>query len=161
MTEQAQIKDIDAAYLVSKSFATSSTDSAIIELFTTLVPYALLWIAAVTLLNVGSWFFLIPVVVAALFFVRLFLLFHDCLHASLFPNRRANEICAYLLALLFFVPSRYWTEEHLAHHATAQNLDRRGRGDVMLLTVKEYLALSPVQQICVPRAAHHAGSLCR
>ncbi len=134
---------MDAAFNASKAFATSSNHSAIVELATTVVPYALLWCAAVFLLNADSWLFLLPVVVAALFFVRLFLLFHDCLHASLFPNRRANEVCAYLLALLFFVPSRYWTEEHLAHHATAQNLDRRGRGDVMLLTVKEYLALSP------------------
>ncbi len=142
-----ELDEIESAFAKSKPFATSSNRSAIIELATTLVPYALLWTCAVILLDMGSLFFLVPVVIGALFFIRIFLLFHDCLHANFFVDRRANEVCAYLLGLLFFVPSRYWTEEHLAHHATAQNLDRRGRGDVILLTVKEYLELSPMNRL--------------
>lgn len=142
MKSSAASVDIDAAYAATKPFATSSTMSALFELGVSLGTYASLWVVAVALLDAGSGLFVPVCVIAALFFMRLFLLFHDCLHASLFPQRRANQVCAFLLGLLFFVPAQYWTEEHLAHHATAQNLDRRGRGDVIMLTVAEYLALS-------------------
>jgi omega-6 fatty acid desaturase (delta-12 desaturase) len=39
-------------------------------------------------------------------------------------------------------PYDYWKRTHAAHHATAGNLDRRGLGDIVTLTVGEYLALS-------------------
>lgn len=139
--------DIDAAYQATLPFAKRSNRAAAFELATTLVPYAICWFLAYRLLESGSIFFLLPVVVLGLLLIRLFLLFHDCLHAALFPKRRHNQICAFLLGLLFFVPSRYWTEEHLMHHATAQNLDQRGRGDVYLMTVKEYMALSPLYKV--------------
>ena len=134
--------DVDAAFAATLPYARSSSRAAMVELVTTVVPYGLLWVLAFKLLDAGSLLFLLPVFCLGLLLIRLFLLFHDCLHAALFPQRRHNQICAFLLGLLFFVPSRYWTEEHLTHHATAQNLDRRGRGDVYLMTVKEYMALA-------------------
>ena len=38
-------------------------------------------------------------------------------------------------------PYGYWRRTHAVHHATTGNLDRRGMGDVSLLTVAEYRAL--------------------
>lgn len=147
MSSAAQNVDIAVAYDATRPFARSSNVKAYREIFVTLAIYASLWVVAVSLVENGSWLFVPVCVFAAVIFMRIFLLFHDCLHANLFETKRANQICAFLLGLLFFVPSRYWTEEHLAHHATSQNLDRRGRGDVVMLTVEEYLALSPFNRL--------------
>jgi omega-6 fatty acid desaturase (delta-12 desaturase) len=38
-------------------------------------------------------------------------------------------------------PYDYWRGTHGIHHATSGNLDRRGIGDIDILTVREYLAL--------------------
>jgi omega-6 fatty acid desaturase (delta-12 desaturase) len=39
-------------------------------------------------------------------------------------------------------PYGFWRDAHAVHHATSGNLDRRGTGDITMLTVREYLALS-------------------
>jgi omega-6 fatty acid desaturase (delta-12 desaturase) len=137
------VGDIREALAATIPYARSSNGKAAWEIVSTLIPYIALWYGAVTLLDAGNFWFLLPVIGIALLYIRFFLLFHDCLHANLFPEPRSNRIAAFLIGLIFNVPSRYWKEEHLMHHATAQNLDRRGRGDVLLLTVKEYRALKP------------------
>ena len=38
-------------------------------------------------------------------------------------------------------PFYQWKRDHSIHHATAGDLDRRGTGDVLTLTVSEYLAM--------------------
>ena len=45
-----------------------------------------------------------------------------------------------MLALIVFTPFARWQHEHIVHHATAGDLDRRGIGDVPTLTVAEYEA---------------------
>ena len=58
-----------------------------------------------------------------------------------FKDHRANEITGSLLGLLVLTPFYQWKRDHSIHHATAGDLDRRGTGDVLTLTVREYLAL--------------------
>jgi omega-6 fatty acid desaturase (delta-12 desaturase) len=80
------------------------------------------------------------VIPTAGFLVRVFVVFHDCVHGSLFPSRRANTWVGRVLGLLVLSPFRCWRREHVGHHATAGDLDRRGVGDVETLTVAEYQA---------------------
>jgi omega-6 fatty acid desaturase (delta-12 desaturase) len=77
-----------------------------------------------------------------LFLSRLFVLFHDLMHGSLFKSRRLDETLGTLLSLLIFMPAQHWQYEHNYHHASANNLSRRGYGDMPVLTVREYRALS-------------------
>lgn len=81
-------------------------------------------------------FFTVP---AAAF---LFVLQHDCGHGSLFPSRRASDRTGRALGALTFTPYDYWRRTRAVHHASAGDLDRRGIGDVLTLTVVEYRALS-------------------
>jgi omega-6 fatty acid desaturase (delta-12 desaturase) len=81
---------------------------------------------------------LVLAVPAAGFLVRTYILFHDCAHGSLLPGRRANLWFGSALALIFFTPFARWRHEHIGHHATAGDLDRRGVGDVPILTLAEY-----------------------
>ncbi len=80
---------------------------------------------------------------AAGFLVRVFAVFHDCAHGSLLPSRRANNLLGAALGLLVLSPFVRWRHDHAVHHATSGDLDRRGVGDVMTLTVSEYRARSP------------------
>ena len=57
------------------------------------------------------------VVPTAGFLVRVFVVFHDCVHGSLLPSKRANTWAGTVLGLLVLTPFRPWRLEHLGHHA--------------------------------------------
>ena len=77
---------------------------------------------------------------AAGFLVRTFIVFHDCAHGSFLGSKRANRWLGTALGLLLFTPFACWKHHHAVHHASAGDLDRRGVGDVLTLTVAEYEA---------------------
>jgi len=79
-------------------------------------------------------------IAAAGFLLRVFVMFHDCAHGSLLPSRRANAVLGTVLGLLVLSPFRRWRHDHAVHHATSGDLDRRGVGDIVTLTVAEYRA---------------------
>ena len=112
------------------------------QLLNTLVPYAALWATMVQLLRCGVpyWLILPLIVVAGGLLVRVFIFFHDCCHGSFFASRRANRIFGYVTGVLTFTPFEAWWQPHARHHATAGDLDRRGKGDIWTLTVEEYEA---------------------
>ena len=111
------------------------------ELAVTALPFAGLWLAMWASLGVGYWLTLLLAVPTAGFLVRLFMIQHDCGHGSFFRDRRHNDALGRVIAVLTLTPYAHWRLEHARHHATAGNLDRRGHGDVDLLTVAEYRAL--------------------
>jgi omega-6 fatty acid desaturase (delta-12 desaturase) len=77
-------------------------------------------------------------------YVRVFIIQHDCGHGSYFASRRANHWVGACLGLVTLFPFAYWKKTHAVHHGTSGNLDRRAFGDVRTLTVREYLAQSPL-----------------
>jgi omega-6 fatty acid desaturase (delta-12 desaturase) len=79
---------------------------------------------------------------AAGFLVRTFILFHDCSHGSLLPSKRANAYLGIFLGMFVLSPFRRWRHDHAVHHASSGDLERRGVGDVVTLTVAEYRARS-------------------
>jgi len=118
----------------------SSAARALWQLSNTLLPYGLLWylmVRSIQLEYATGWTLLLALIAAA-FLVRIFILFHDCVHGSLFPSRRANRIVGRLLGLLVLTPFHDWRCSHLRHHATHANLDARGHGDIWTMTLSEY-----------------------
>lgn len=115
---------------------------ALADIATSAVVYLALCVATYFMLSVSPWLGVVLVVPTAGFLVRVFVVFHDCVHGSLLPSRRANAWAGTILGLLVLSPFRRWRHDHIAHHATAGNLDRRGIGDVKTLTVAEYQACS-------------------
>ena len=111
------------------------------QLANSLLPYFALWYLMVRSLEISYWLTLALAFPAAGFMMRIFIIFHDCGHRSFFMSERANAIVGFFTGLLTFTAFYQWTHDHAVHHATAGNLDRRGVGDVKVLTVKEYLAL--------------------
>jgi acyl-lipid omega-6 desaturase (Delta-12 desaturase) len=121
-------------------FEKSTTKESVWQIINTVVPFISLWYLAYLSLSVSYWLALVPVVIAAGFLTRIFIIFHDCTHHSFFKSRRANRIIGTAMGVLTIFPFDQWGHEHSVHHATSGNLDKRGTGDIWTLTVDEYLA---------------------
>jgi omega-6 fatty acid desaturase (delta-12 desaturase) len=97
-------------------------------------------------LEISYWLTLVLSVFAAGFLVRIFIIFHDCGHGSFFRSKRMNTLVGIITGLFVFTPYHRWHRDHHIHHQTVGNLDKRGTGDVMTLTVEEYHNLSGWQR---------------
>jgi acyl-lipid omega-6 desaturase (Delta-12 desaturase) len=142
MTQASQAKGRSAAEWVHElaKYRSPSTRRSVIELAITLLPFALLWALAWAAMSVS---YLLAFGIAALnglFLVRIFIIQHDCGHASYFTNRRVQDWVGRCLGVLTLTPYDVWRRTHAIHHASHGNLDMRGIGDVMTLTVAEYRA---------------------
>jgi omega-6 fatty acid desaturase (delta-12 desaturase) len=115
---------------------------AIFEVCVTVIPFLLLWTLMWLSLDVGYWLTLLLALPTAGFMVRLFIIQHDCGHGAFFHYRAANTWLGRVLGVLTLTPYEYWKRNHAIHHATSNNLDRRGIGDIDTLTVEEYRARS-------------------
>jgi omega-6 fatty acid desaturase (delta-12 desaturase) len=110
-------------------------------------PYIILWVAMIYTIKVSYLLTLVLAVLAAGFMVRIFIIFHDCGHGSFFRSKRLSKIVGIITGLIVFTPYHKWHHEHKIHHQTVGNLDKRGIGDVMTLTVDEYLKLTPFRKL--------------
>ncbi|MCR8641148.1 fatty acid desaturase [Paenibacillus sp. N1-5-1-14] len=124
------------------TYEKSDLKKSVLQLFNTLVPFFVLWYLAYESLAISYWLTLAISVLASGFVIRIFILFHDCCHHSFFRNRLANEILGTITGILTFFPYHQWRLSHSIHHATSGNLDKRGTGDIWILTVEEYVAAS-------------------
>ena len=117
----------------------STTKESVWQIVNTVGPYIALWYLSYLSLSVSYWLALVPIVLAAGFFIRIFIIFHDCTHHSFFKNRGTNRLVGTAMGVLTLFPFDRWGNEHAIHHATSGNLDKRGTGDIWTLTVDEYL----------------------
>ena len=112
------------------------------DIATSVLAYLALTAVMYAALDVSHLLVVFLAVPAAGFLVRTFVVFHDCAHGSFLPWRRANHWLGIACGLIVYSPFHIWRHEHAVHHASAGDLDRRGRGDVETLTVAEWVALS-------------------
>ena len=117
------------------------------QIANSVLPYFLLLYVMTLSLKVSYWLALVLAPLAAGFLMRTFIIFHDCGHRSFFASQKANDVAGIITGVITLTPYYYWTRSHAIHHATAGDLSRRGTGDVMVLTVNEYLALSPLKKL--------------
>jgi len=116
------------------------------QIASVVVPYLAIWAVAAAvrpspLLSVALG------LVAAVFLVRMYSLFHDLTHNALFESRSANSRWGHLLGFLLFTPYRWWQRQHSLHHAHTGDLDARGPGEIYTMTVAEYEAATRVRRL--------------
>src|SRR5689334_1862696 len=104
-------------------------------------PFLIMWYIMYRSLEVSYWLTLLLAFPTAGFMMRIFIIFHDCGHGSFFKSQRANDVLGAITGILTLTPYHHWRHDHAVHHAGASDLDRRGIGDVLTLTVAEYLAM--------------------
>jgi omega-6 fatty acid desaturase (delta-12 desaturase) len=126
-----------------RPYATPRLSRTWLDVFTSVVPYIALVVVMYLLLDVSVLLTFALAPLAAGFLLRTFILFHDCTHGSLWHTKRANAWWGRALGLLLYMPFESWGHSHAVHHATAGDLERRGTGDVPMLTVAEYRAKTP------------------
>lgn len=127
---------------VAARYATPDPWRSGFQLLSTVIPLAALWIAMTLTISDAYWLTLLLSVPTAAFLVRLFMIQHDCGHRSFLRSRRLNDLLGHAIGVLTLTPHSYWRKAHNSHHAGSGNLDKRGLGEVTVLTVREYEALS-------------------
>jgi acyl-lipid omega-6 desaturase (Delta-12 desaturase) len=105
------------------------------------LPYLAVWVLAV-LIEPSPGVAIGLGLVATVFLTRMYSLFHDLTHNSLFESRRANSRWGHVLGFLLFTPYRWWQRQHRVHHAHTGDLDHRGVGEINTMTVAEYESAS-------------------
>lgn len=129
------------------TFGRPDNRKAWIQLLNTALPFALGCYLMFRSLDVGYfWTFVLALPMAG-FYIRLFLIQHDCGHGSFFTSRRANDLLGSLISVISLTPYHYWLRTHAYHHSAHGDLDRRDLGDLTTLTVDEYLALGFWQRL--------------
>lgn len=112
------------------------------QIINSLGLYLLFWFFMIKSLEISTILTILLAFPTAGFMIRTFIIFHDCGHGSFFKSQKANDVLGLITDVLTFTPYYFWTASHAAHHNTAGNLDRRGKGDVWTMTVLEYLESS-------------------
>ncbi|AUH34915.1 fatty acid desaturase [Paracoccus tegillarcae] len=115
-----------------------STPRSLFELAVTLIPFFAIWALAWMALSVSPWLSLVLALINGAFLVRIFIIQHDCGHGAFLANRKAQDWLGRSLGVLTLTPYAVWRRTHSIHHAHHGNLDQRGMGDVMTLTIDEY-----------------------
>ena len=148
-------------------FRRASDRRAVWQLISTFLPIALLWACLRVLWRSQglSTLLMAPVLaLLVLFYGRSLGLMHDCGHGSMFRSRLVNRTVGFLLGIANGIPLYPWfipvkngtranafhqqhngTKSHAFHHLHNGNWDRY-RGPAPLLTVQQFLQLSPQRQ---------------
>lgn len=103
-----------------------------------LLLYSIAWFLMFESLSLSYWITLGLSIPSAGLLVRLFIIYHDCGHGSFFKSRKLRDFLGIFIGILTFTPYYSWSHNHIIHHETAGNLDKRGIGDVWTMTVEEY-----------------------
>lgn len=134
-------------YDLTAPYARARNGVALWQLTNSVIPYLLL-LALMVYTVKQEYAYAVTLVLAlpgAAFFARIFIIFHDCTHGSFVTSPRWNRNIGYLCGILTFTSFSDWRRTHAGHHIRAGDLDRRGIGDVWLLTVDEYRS-APLRQ---------------
>lgn len=123
-------------------YTKANNKKSIIQLSNTILPLCLFWFLSLKSLSISVWFTLAFAVIAAGFVVRTFIIFHDCTHGSFFNNKKKNDTIGTITGVLTLFPYEKWKREHAIHHASSSNLDKRGVGDIWVMTIEEYVEAS-------------------
>jgi len=120
---------------------------AIFQLANTLIPLALVFVVMEQLARQSPWLPLLLAPFAAGFLVRTFIIMHDCAHGSFLPSRKLNDALGFITGVITLTPFGQWRRDHALHHASPGDLARRGHGDVITMTVREYAEATPRKRL--------------
>ncbi|MFH0975968.1 MAG: fatty acid desaturase [Spirochaetota bacterium] len=125
-----------------KPYANHDIRRAVFYILTSFVPYLAIVAIMFLMLMRGYpyWIILVVSIFAVGFYVRTFIIFHDCSHTSFINSKKICTILGLFCGVLTFTPFFDWQRNHGIHHATVSNLDKRGTGDVWTMTLDEYKA---------------------
>jgi acyl-lipid omega-6 desaturase (Delta-12 desaturase) len=146
MTQVETVESFNWKKMV-QPFQASDARKSVWQVFSSFVPFFLLWFLMYLSLQYSYWLTLLLALPTAGMVVRIFIIQHDCGHGSFFKSRQANDRLGVICGLFTLTPYHQWRKSHAVHHATAGNLARRDVQDVYTMTVREYNAASPQKKL--------------
>jgi len=115
------------------------------QILNTLVPFGLLWVAALWCFHHQPALVIPLLALQVLFLARCFSLMHDCGHGALFRSPLANRWAGFLLGVVAGIPQLPWSRGHAFHHR--HNGDwQKYQGPSALISTEAYSRLSPAHQ---------------
>lgn len=130
-----------------KPYTYANNKKSVIQMLNTILPLLVCWVLAYLSLSYSIGLSLLFSIISAGFVIRTFIIFHDCTHGSFFHNKRLNDLIGTITGVLTLFPYEKWKREHAIHHASSSNLDKRGVGDIWVMTVNEYAKASKWQRL--------------
>jgi len=132
----------NSAWLLQLSqYETSDFNKNVKQIVTTFIPYFALMFTMFVMVHRGYpyWMVLLLSLPASLFLVRMFIILHDCSHKTYFKGSpSACFLWGHICGIFTFTSFFDFRQTHVLHHGTVANLDKRGVGDIWLMTVNEY-----------------------
>ena len=122
---------------LTKKYSTSRSYRRFFELSLTIGGCISLIIAARLVIITHPYYAMAFILPLSFSFVRCFIIQHDCSHGALFTRRSINNWLGRFMSIITFTPFTFWRWNHLVHHKTSSNLDKRGTGDINMLTIDE------------------------
>ena len=116
------------------------------QIASVVLPYLSIWLLA-ALIRPSAPVAIAVGLVATVFLTRMYSLFHDLTHNSMFESRDANTRWGHLLGYLLFTPYRWWQRQHRIHHAHTGDLEHRGVGEINTMTLAEYERATPLRRL--------------
>lgn len=113
------------------------------ELAVSAIPFVGLWVLACWVAQYSYIAAFLISVLNSLFLLRLFCIQHDLGHGSFYDNRTLSDWVGRALGVVTLTPYDVWRRQHSIHHSHSGDLDHRGIGDLMTLTIEEYHQRSP------------------
>jgi len=117
------------------------------QVINSFVPFIVLWGLAYWAFTISVWLMIPIAFVAAMFGVRIFIIQHDCGHASFLKNRVWRDRIGWACSVITMTPYKAWQWEHAQHHAHSGNTDHRDLGEIKTLTATEFIALGKWEKI--------------
>ena len=121
-----------------RPFENADDRRSTVQIINTIIPLLIVVVLSMVSYNFHWTISLVLSTIASGFLVRTFIIFHDCCHGSFFKKKKYNEVLGNITGFLTFFSYRKWRREHLIHHAGSGNIDKRGIGDIWVMTVDEY-----------------------
>jgi acyl-lipid omega-6 desaturase (Delta-12 desaturase) len=116
------------------------------QIASVVLPYLGVW-ALAALIQPSAPLAIALGLVGTVFLSRMYSLFHDLTHNSMFESRATNSRWGHVLGFLLFTPYRWWQRQHAFHHAHTGDLEHRGVGEINTMTVAEYEGASPLRRL--------------
>lgn len=85
--------------------------------------------------------------VAGLLIVRMFILFHDYRHGSIFRGSLGAKVILETFGILALTPGEVWSQTHNYHHAHTAKIIGSHVGSYAMLTTAMYKAITPGQRL--------------
>ncbi len=141
------LEDLKHWNTMLKKYQMPSTRQAVIQLANSFSFYIALVALQIYLFDKSIWLSAAVAVLNGFILGRIFIIQHDCGHASFTRSKTANNIIGTICSICTLIPYRYWARNHSFHHAHNGQLEVSDIGDIECLSTEEYSRLNWKQKL--------------